>query len=205
MNEKVIALEAAYPQGTIRIRSSPTSPITAYSIDIPDRYGAEGLLSAQGEVRLILRSLNATTVSFADLIGNGFNTNPYVNRQNSGYGTLLVNLALQHLKREYLGTTCVTGVLSSQGDPKHDPQLAEACNARRRHFWASFGFRLEVDRASNTRMMARLDELTPKRHGMCANGFARYMPLERVEEMARTSGLSCYGEPPSSEASEPSL
>ena len=85
-----------------------------------------------------------------DLVGNGENSG----YQNQGYGTLLVNLALQVMRTIVDNNIPVEGDVSNRGDEDIDTS-----GARRHHFWQSFGFKPAGPDSHNTTMVANLDEL----------------------------------------------
>lgn len=134
----------------------------------------------QNSIYLYLKIQSDNKVVVTDLLGNGYNTD----YQNSGYGTLIFNIAIQALYALFgisnNGTLAsqinVCGMVSSQGDPEEGPERLE-CRSRRNSFWEKRGFKLKEPEAFDTYMKARLIDLVIRSHGITANGTPRSVSL----------------------------
>lgn len=118
-----------------------------------------------GSVQLSLK-LNPDNAEFVDLVGNGPSTNNHL----AGYGRLLVNVAIDLMRRYYAGVdgVVVRGLVSDagNGDTKDDI-------ARRARFWMDTGMVLEQPELPVTKMAANLDDLQLRLSGS-ANSVCGY-------------------------------
>ena len=117
-------------------------------------------------------TLSDNFIRIEDLVGNG----EHSGFQNKGYGTLLVNLAIQIIRLIYNDrpNILVTGRVSNMDDE----DLVRS-SQRRNHFWSSFGFKLKDQKAYNTRMEARLSDLVLKDRGMLSDSLSSMLSLSK--------------------------
>lgn len=121
-------------------------------------------------------------VNVTDLMGNGHESG----FQDSGYGTLIFNVAIQALYAIYeidLGNTSTETItlsasVSSSGDPADEPYRSQ-CRDRRARFWSKFGFQLHDPSEFNTRMKASLSQLHLCNGGLVKNGSPRLVSLDQ--------------------------
>ncbi|VAW62966.1 hypothetical protein MNBD_GAMMA11-3430 [hydrothermal vent metagenome] len=103
-----------------------------------------------------------------DLLGNG-ESSKY---QDQGYGTLLVNLALQVMRCFSDKKILVKGNISNLNDND-----LEKSSSRRHHFWQSFGFKLKSPELYNTPMQAHLNNLNIIDRGMIQHSLSTTLNL----------------------------
>lgn len=121
-------------------------------------------------------------VHVTDLMGNGHESG----LQNSGYGTLIFNVAIQTLYAIYeidfgnasAETITLSASVSSSGDPTDEPYRSE-CRDRRAHFWSKFGFQLHEPSEFHTNMKASLNQLHLCNGEPIGNGSPRLVGLDQ--------------------------
>ena len=79
------------------------------------------------------------SVEFGELLGNGFNHPQF---HQKGFGTLLVNIAIQALQSVCAPATRVEGVLSNTEEDGLSIEMRKRLTESRRIFWSRFGVSL---------------------------------------------------------------
>lgn len=125
----------------------------------------------QHKVKLLLKYGDRYT-HFEDILGNNYESGI----QGKGFGTLLVNVAIQALREKLPTDAEVTGQMSDVGDPQ-EPTLLEICRSRRAKFWESFGFRILPGEWGFQKIRAKLSDLKEKRDGLVMGNHPRFLPL----------------------------
>jgi hypothetical protein len=133
------------------------------------------------DVQLIF-GLYRHAVELGSLRGNGFDAPAF---HHAGFGTLLVNTAVQALQRHCEPPLRVEGVLSNTDELS----LPEAQRLRleegRRAFWRRFGLQI-VARGTPPLdyLSGRIADLRTVTHGQVAGQFERCVPLAQFEALA---------------------
>lgn len=126
------------------------------------------------DVQLVF-GLYGDSVELGMLNGNGFDT-PRFHRM--GFGTLLVNTAIQALKAICPPSMLVHGVLSNTAEAGLPPERRLALEGNRRAFWLRFG--LGVVALGNPPLdylRGNVGGMHPVASGTVAGEFPRYVPL----------------------------
>jgi hypothetical protein len=132
------------------------------------------------EIRLCL-GLYPSSVEFGELSGNGFNHPQFHQR---GFGTLLVNTAIQALQRIVAPETSIEGVLSNTEEQQLAPEQRSRLAACRRAFWSRFGVGFYVPPATDAlHLCGSVGALRTLRSGQVAEQFPRYVPLTAFSRM----------------------
>jgi len=115
------------------------------------------------------------SVELGMLVGNGFDA-PALHRR--GFGTLLVNTAVQALKSVCAPSERVHGLLSNTAEHELPAERRLALEANRRAFWRRFG--LDVVALGDPPLdylRGDVGGLVEVRSGSVAGAFPRYVPL----------------------------
>lgn len=124
-------------------------------------------------VELFVRSASDHVVIW-DLLSNGFGSE----KQGIGLGTLVVNTAIQALKRHYPASAPVSGHLANPPDFDH-PYQRPALEEARRAFWKRFGLVVApIDADGKEYIRSTVGQLVCIEYGKVAGLYPRYVPLD---------------------------
>lgn len=131
-------------------------------------------LTGLPEIRLCL-GLYPHSVEFGELSGNGFNHPQFHQR---GFGTLVVNTAIQALQTICEPGTAIEGVLSNTDEQRLAPEQRSRLAEDRRVFWSRFGVRFYAQgSADELHLCGSVGVLRTLRTGLIAEQFPRFVPL----------------------------
>jgi hypothetical protein len=135
------------------------------------------------EIRLCL-GLYAHAVEFGELSGNGFDHPQFHQR---GFGTLVVNTAIQALQSVYAPETSIEGVLSNTAERRLSPEQRGRLAQERRAFWTRFGVGFYTPGASDElHLCGTVGALRSLRAGFVAGQFPRFVPLAAFSPLRPT-------------------
>ncbi|MDP2716650.1 hypothetical protein [Rheinheimera sp.] len=112
-----------------------------------------------------------------DIQGNNYDSG----LQGKGIGSLLVNTAIQVLRKKLPIDSLISGQMSDVGDPI-ESVLLKRCQQHRSAFWASFGFNIQPGMAGHEKIRALLSDLKVKENGLTLDKFPRFIPLSDFVE-----------------------
>jgi hypothetical protein len=117
------------------------------------------------------------SVEFGELLGNGFNHPKF---HQKGFGTLLVNTAIQALQSICTPATRVEGVLSNTEEDGLSAEVRNRLAENRRIFWSRFGVRLVAQEpGEEVYLRGTVGNLATLHSGLVADQFPRFVPLAR--------------------------
>jgi hypothetical protein len=119
-------------------------------------------------------------VEFGELLGNGFNHPKFHQR---GFGTLVVNTAIQALQATCSAAMPIEGVLLNIEEEGLAAETRNKLQEYRRIFWSRFGMGLlSLGPQAETHLCGTVGALKTVRSGRIADQFPRFVPL---------AGFSC--------------
>jgi GNAT superfamily N-acetyltransferase len=126
------------------------------------------------EIRLCL-GLYAHSVEFGELSGNGFDHPQFHQR---GFGTLVVNTAIQALQSVYAPDTPIEGVLSNTAERRLSLEERARLAQERLAFWTRFGVGFYAAGAPDElHLCGTVGALVSLQAGFVAGQFPRFVPL----------------------------
>jgi hypothetical protein len=126
------------------------------------------------EIKLCL-GLYPHSVEFGELSGNGFDHPQFHHR---GFGTLVVNTAIQALQSSCVPATPIEGVLANLEEQRLSPEQRSRLAEERRVFWSRFGVGFYAPGAPDElNLCGTVGALVTLRCGNVAEQFPRFVPL----------------------------
>lgn len=131
-------------------------------------------LNGAPEIRLCF-GLYPQSVEFGELSGNGFDHPQFHHR---GFGTLVVNTAIQALQASCAPATPIEGALSNLAEQRLAPEERGLLAQQRRDFWRRFGAEFyALEGSEELHLCGSVGALVILRDGMVAGQFPRFVPL----------------------------
>jgi hypothetical protein len=131
-------------------------------------------LTGPPEIKLCL-GLYPHSVEFGELSGNGFDHPQFHHR---GFGTLVVNTAIQALQSSCAPATPIEGLLSNLEEQRLPPEQRAKLAQERRAFWGRFGVDFYApEAAEELNMCGTVGALVTCGGGKVAGQFPRLVPL----------------------------
>lgn len=115
------------------------------------------------------------SVEFGELLGNGFNHPQF---HQKGYGTLVVNTAIQSLQSTCPPDMRIEGVLLNMDEEELSVEDRNRLAKYRHIFWSRFGFGfVTLGPQEETHLRGTVGALKAVRSGQIADQFPRFVPL----------------------------
>ena len=124
------------------------------------------------------------SVEFGELLGNGFDSPAH---HRKGFGTLVVNTAIQAIQAIYLPHARIEGILSNVAEQSLPEQAQARLTSSRREFWRRFGLNVIEGEECIDELHGLVRHLKCVRNGSIEGEFKRWVPLEMFQWVSARS------------------